>query len=90
MVLALTALAGDELRELLCSASPHLLDQMPRIFIQGRLIAEHSTVASHLRLMYNRGPLVSRPLLPGVDQAVHYLSPLLGERSRALFGSRAE
>jgi len=84
------ALAGDELRELLCSAAAHLLDQVPRIFIQGCLIAEYSAVAANLRLMYNRGPLVSRPLLAGVDQAVHDLPPLLGEGSCALLGGRAE
>ena len=43
-----------------------------------------------MRLVYNRGPLVSRLLLPGVDQAVHDLPPLLGEGSSALLGSRAE
>ena len=84
------ALAGDELWELLCSATAHLLYQVPRIFIQGCLIAEHSSIAANLRLMYNRGPLVSRPLLAGVNKAVHDLPPLLGEGSCALLGGRAE
>ena len=89
-VLAAT-LAGDELRELLCSAAAHLLNQMPRIFIQGCLIAEYPTISGNLRLMYDRGPLVSRrPLFAGVDQAVDDLPPLLCEGSRAFLGGGAE
>ena len=43
-----------------------------------------------MRLMYNRGLLVCRLLLAGVDQSIHYLPPLLSEGSRALLGCRAE
>lgn len=40
--------------------------------------------------MNNRGLLVCRLLLAGVNQSIHYLPPLLSEGSRALLGCRAE